>query len=418
MRYAINILKYFHQDSLYRNSLYLMTSTAVLSFFGFFFWIICARFYNTQSVGIATTLISIVGLISNFSLLGFSAGFIRFIPTSINKDELINSCINLVTALSIIISIFYIFSVYLLSPKLVIIRQNFFYSFSFLLIIIFTSLNIILESIFIAYRSSKYVLMKNIFFSLVKLSLPIFFLTLDGYGIFISVGIATILSFIFSVRLLTINYGYKWQFIINFNAIKQIIKFSLGNYASSFIILLPTFILPILITNKIGPEFTAYYYIPMMIANFIFIIPQATTRSLFAEGSHNKLNIKTQIRKSFFISFILILPTLFIIHLLGEYILHFFGDIYVNEGIIFLKIISLSVIFIFFNSLGNVLLNLEHKIKELIIINLINSLSIIFISYLLLKFQLIGISIGWILGNFITSCIFVYIYLKLTNENS
>ncbi len=49
------IFKFYHylaNDSLYRNSIYLMLSTGVMAVFGFFFWVINARLYSAEQVGI------------------------------------------------------------------------------------------------------------------------------------------------------------------------------------------------------------------------------------------------------------------------------------------------------------------------------------------------------------------------------
>src|SRR5664279_5323018 len=45
------IYAHFASDSLYRNSIYLMASTGIMAFFGFFFWIINARLYKPEQVG-------------------------------------------------------------------------------------------------------------------------------------------------------------------------------------------------------------------------------------------------------------------------------------------------------------------------------------------------------------------------------
>ena len=58
--------------------------------FGFFFWIINARLYSAEQVVIGTTLISIMTLISSFSILGLGNGLIRYLPTSERKNKKIN----------------------------------------------------------------------------------------------------------------------------------------------------------------------------------------------------------------------------------------------------------------------------------------------------------------------------------------
>jgi len=58
------------KDSLYRNSIYLMTSTLIMAVLGFVFWMVNARLFTTEQVGLATTIISVMGLITGFSVLG------------------------------------------------------------------------------------------------------------------------------------------------------------------------------------------------------------------------------------------------------------------------------------------------------------------------------------------------------------
>ena len=88
------LYNYLSNDSLYRNSIYLMLNTGVMAVFGFFFWMINARLYSAEQVGIGTTLISIMTLISSFSVLGLGTGLIRYLPTSERKNKKINAFIS------------------------------------------------------------------------------------------------------------------------------------------------------------------------------------------------------------------------------------------------------------------------------------------------------------------------------------
>jgi len=53
-----NVYKHIMTDPLYKNSLFNMASTFILGGLGFVFWLIIARLYKPENVGIATTLIS------------------------------------------------------------------------------------------------------------------------------------------------------------------------------------------------------------------------------------------------------------------------------------------------------------------------------------------------------------------------
>jgi len=223
---------YLASDSLYTNSIYLMLSTGVMAVFGFFFWIINARLYSAEQVGIGTTLISIMRLISSFSLLGLGNSLIKYLPTSDKKNEKINTSFTLVGLTSIFVSIFFLVFLKTFSPRLLFVRESIIFSLLFILFIVFSSLNIISESVFIAYRSSKFVLIKSTIFSIAKLILPIFLVALGAYGIFMSMGIATAVAFLLSLVFLILRFNYLPKPIIDRIVVRRMTKFSIGNYTA------------------------------------------------------------------------------------------------------------------------------------------------------------------------------------------
>jgi O-antigen/teichoic acid export membrane protein len=383
-----------------------MLNTGVMAVLGFFFWIINTRLYSTEQVGIGTTLISVMTLISSFSILGLDNGLIRYLPTSERKNEKINTSFILVTLMSILISVIYLIFLKTFSPKLLFVRENIIFSLLFILFIVFYSLNIISENVFIAYRSSKYVLIKNIFFSIAKLILPFILITLGSYGIFMSVGIALAIAFGLSLFFLILKYNYLFKPKINNDILKGMTKFSLGNYIAGFLGGSPGMILPILIINTIGAKYAAYFYMDMMVASLLYIIPIATSQALFAEGSYNESELKIHLKKAIKIISIIIIPAIIVTVFFGKYILLAFGKDYSNEGLIFLRLLALSGIFVSFNTIFGTILRVKHKIMVLIYINLINAILILGLSYLFLIKGLLGIGFAWITGQGLVSLIY------------
>ena len=66
--------------SLYRNAAYLLLGTAVISATGFVFWIIAARLYPVEVVGVGSAIISALGLMAVLPELGLATGLVRFLP--------------------------------------------------------------------------------------------------------------------------------------------------------------------------------------------------------------------------------------------------------------------------------------------------------------------------------------------------
>ncbi len=394
-----------------------MLSTAILAFLGFFFWIVNARLYTPEQVGLATTLLSVVGLISNVCLLGFNNGLIRYLPTSEHKNDMINTTLVLVGFASLILGILYTVFIDVFSPKLSFIRNDLGLYFIFLIFVVLSSFSALSENIFIAFRNSKYILIRNTLLSIIKLIFPLFLVALGAYGIFLSVGIATAVSFVVSIVYLVKKFDYKIKFIVNKILVRRMFKFSLANYIAGLIGGLPQTILPILITNHLGPSYTAFYYMPMMIASLLFIIPQGITKSLFAEGSTNEKELSKMYRKSLKLNVAIYLPAMIISLLLGQYVLLAFGPEYAKEGTTFLQLLAVSGIFVSINSIIGTILNIRHKLKEIIFINVFTVVIILGLSYVLTSMYLLGIGIAWIIGQIVMSVIYFIVYMRLKSKS-
>ncbi|MDP3727885.1 MAG: hypothetical protein Q8R18_00380, partial [bacterium] len=53
------------EESLYRNSFYLIFNSILMALFGFVFWTLAAKQFSSEDVGLATAVISAVSLVAN-----------------------------------------------------------------------------------------------------------------------------------------------------------------------------------------------------------------------------------------------------------------------------------------------------------------------------------------------------------------
>ncbi|MCX8000823.1 MAG: hypothetical protein N3A69_18100, partial [Leptospiraceae bacterium] len=53
------------KDPLFKNSIFIMLSSGESAIFGFFFWFLAAKLYTAEAIGIATAMISSLGLINS-----------------------------------------------------------------------------------------------------------------------------------------------------------------------------------------------------------------------------------------------------------------------------------------------------------------------------------------------------------------
>jgi len=406
-----DIYNKFMGDPLYRNSIYLMVSTGVMSVFGFVFWMINARLFTAEEVGLATTIISVMSLITTFSLLGLGTGLIRYLSKSERKNDKINTCFTLVGVVSIIVSAVFILGISQFSPRLLFIKESVILSGIFIISMVISSFSSLIENLFISYRSTKYTLLKQTIFSVLKIGLPFGLVGLGVWGIFGSWMIGLFASVLVSFFVLMKKFSYKPKLIFHDSIIRKIGKYSFLNYVSGFIGGLPTLILPLMITNSIHPEMTAYYYMAMMIANVLFIIPSATSNSLFAEGSHDEKSLKLQIKKSAKIISLLIIPAIIITIFFGKYILLLLGKDYSAEGYMLLNYFALSCVFMSINSIFGSIFRVKHKLKQILVLSIISAITILGLSLLWMGDGLTGIGLAWLIGQGIVTLSYFVLWI-------
>lgn len=84
-----------------------------------------------------------------------------------------------------------------------------------------------------------------------------------------------------------VQKGYRPFPSVSKEVVNEMVHFSFANYAANMLWVLPQLILPLMVVNLLGAEQTAYFFIGWAVASILFVIPLATSFSLFAEGSYN-----------------------------------------------------------------------------------------------------------------------------------
>lgn len=386
-----------------------MLSTFVMAFFGFFFWIVNTKLFTTEQIGISVALLSSITLINQFSLVGLNTGLIRYLPKSQVKNEKINTVIVIILISTVITTTIYLLGLHKFSPKLTFIRQNIFLLIFFTVIALSSSFESIYSSAFMAYRDTKYLLINNTIKSILKLILPIFLVTLGSYAIFASASIGSLFAVLLSIFILNKLYNYQFRFIFSKKIFADIYKFSFGNYVATLISALPITILPILITNTLGPKQAAYYYIDAMIIALISAIQSSVNNSLFAEASNEEHKLRQLIIRSLKPIAILLIPAILITIFFGGYILQVFGKEYSVEGVTLLRLLAISLMFTTINGILSTILNIKHKVNLVLLMCIIGPTILMTFIYFMLPHGLVSLGYAWLFGEALIALIYIII---------
>ena len=156
------------KDPLYRNSLFLLGSTAATAALGFFYWLIVARIYSAGDVGYGSAAISAMTLLGSLGLVGVNHTIIRYLPSFQKPIRLINTSLTLTILLSIFAALILVLGIDIFSPALGFIKDNIIFAAAFTVFIVGFCLTSVLDSIFIAGRNSQFVLFMDTSISFLK----------------------------------------------------------------------------------------------------------------------------------------------------------------------------------------------------------------------------------------------------------
>ncbi|MCK5216670.1 MAG: oligosaccharide flippase family protein [Methanosarcinales archaeon] len=394
-------LKQHLDDPLFKNSYFLMVSTIIGSILGFIFWMLVTRYYMPHDVGLATALISIVNLLTTFSLLGFNFGILRFLPNEKDKMDMINSCLTVTFFFAVVLSLIFILGIGTWSPTLLFMRESLIFTTVFTVFVFTNSLVRLQQTIFVALRSAKLSLIQNTILSTLKLIFVIFLVAFGVFGIISSWTIAACIVLILSSILLLPMRVHSYLPIptIKKKIIKDMFQISFGNYIAENFAVIPNSILPLMIISVLTPEMNAYFFMALAILNILLVVPVAINGSLFVEGSYAPDKFRNNVIKALKFTFLLIIPMIFGIFIFGDKLLLLFGKTYSENAYYVLCVLVLSIIPFAINKLYMTIKNIQLKVKSIIYLNVFISILTVAISYLLmLKIGLIGVAIGYTLA--------------------
>lgn len=396
--------KAFFGVSLYRNAIYLMLANLANAVLGFVFWIIVARFYSAEDVGLAASVISAILLVTSFSHLGLGFGLIRFLPnTGKNANTMINSSLTISILASILIATIFLAGLNFWSPALVILWENPGYLVAFVVFAVVSTLSLVIEQIFVAERRTDFVVIRNLIFSILKLPLPIMLAALfDSFGIFASWGISFSVALLVSLLLLLprARAGYYPILAFSKGVINTILRFSFANYAASLLWSTTIYILPIMVLNLLGAELTAYFYIAWAIGSILFLIPTIAATSLFAEGSHDEEKLAFNTWRSLRLIFALLIPAIILVLVFADKLLLLFGSSYSENASTLLRILAISALPLTINVVYLSIKRVQMRLKQIIVLTaFIALITLVFSYFSLISTGINGVGIAWLISH-------------------
>ena len=378
---------------LYKNSIYLILNSAIVSLGGFLFWMIAARLYSSEQVGQATVLFSLASLSASISVFGMDYAIIRLLPISSTPS----SDIIIVTICIVVSSV--------IVPTII----SLLFASNSLIIILFISYLLSMLYVLTAYASANK-LLKYLFVSSSCLYVLRWLLLSSGIlkaVMFSLAGTLLLLAlFIYPTYKKSFPIVYRFPSLLTCKVI--IVKYLSYSFMSFLLLIASSFstmFLPYIVSHLLGDSDAAYNYIVGGILCAMAGAILSVSHALFIEGAQNINTAKKLIFKSIIFSEILSVLAIIFSFIFGKIVLKILGEEYALNGYNLLILSSLYLLSVPIIGSYISILRINGGMREAIIMCTIYSSMNLGISYMAMRsIGILGIGVGLIVSSAIVLC--------------
>lgn len=400
---------------LYRNAYALAFNTLSTSGLGILYWILAARFYDSETVGLSSAAISTMMFVSSLAQLNLSDALGRFLPNTGNKTrQFILSAYGITVLLALIVaSVFAVVYLYL-SGNGGFLLGSISFAIGFVIAVMMWTVFHLQDSALTGLRRATVVPVENTLFGVVKIVLLVAFaLIFPLRGIFASWVIPVVLSLI-PINFLIFRYFIPHHVKTYQNNAKPITfqslrKFVVGNYIGSLFYQAFITLPPLVVVSMLGPEANAVFYIPWLIGNSFDLIPKDMTQSLTVEGALDEEKLPDLAFKMLGHMLAILLPLAIVTAIGAPFILRIFGANYAAEGSLLLQLLAISVVMRAISFLYMGICRVRENIRGILTVQIMLCIGILGMGILLLPtYGIIAFGITWVISQLIVSIYALY----------
>jgi O-antigen/teichoic acid export membrane protein len=400
---------------LYRNGYALIINTVGISLLGVLYWILAARYYSIQAVGINSAAIATMTFLASVARLYLDGVLIRFLPRSgATVSRLIGYSYLVSGLMAGVVGLIFIIGINYWAPALGFLRSTPILSTGFLLATVAFTIFVLQDGVLTGLRQAKWVPVENILYALAKLLLLVGLAkSSPDYGIFLSWAIPLLIvlipvNLLIFQKLLPQHTRWPVEPEAEIGA-GDIVQYAGGLYVGYLLSMAFTQLLPLVVLQLEGSSAAAYFTLPWMIITSMQVVIQGMMISLIVEASRDQTQLVKYSRQVLKQIARIVLPMVIILLVGTPYLLHFFDQSYVSESTTLLRLLSLAALPQMFIGLYLGIARVRRLIGAVIVVQAVLFVLGLGLSYFFLaQFGITGIGMAWLISQTVVS-IFVFI---------
>lgn len=324
----------------------MMSTVLVTALLGAAFWLIAAREFTTDSVGVASAAVSAMTLLGYLATVGLGTLLMGELPRRDDHHRgLLNAALLVSGATGMVLGLGFAVASPVLSSELRPLSETWLAVLVFAVGVGLTGLAVVLDQALIGLMRGGLQLKRNVVFSVVKLLalvLVAFLATRPG-GVWIyatwTAGIAASLVVLVRFYIRRGSDGLLPRLAL----LGEMRLDAATHHVYNLAIRAPDLVLPLIVVSLLSANANANFYIAWMIASFAFMVPVSLSSVLYAVGSGDATGLHERYRLSVALSAGLGLAVNVVLLVAGGPILGLFGANYELQALATLHILALGV---------------------------------------------------------------------------
>lgn len=337
----LSALRRHARDPQHANGAALVANAGLSAALGFVFWMVAARRFNADALGVGAAVVSAATLAALLGKAGFDAVVIRYAPSSDagGVRRILLRAVAAAVGLTALVALAILGLSVKGVPALDALRHPA-YAAGFVLLAVGTSAAWILDAFFISEQRADGVLLRNVAFNLVKIGVPLAIaLEWAGRAVPLAWGLGLVASLVVALALLPRQLARHRA--DGAAPARGAIGYAMRNYALNLSEFLPGLVLPILVLQSLGAEENARFFLAWTLATVAFLASKAIAQSAFAALVRNG-DARAAVGKGIALSLLVLGPAALALYVGAPLFLGLFGDHYASAASL-LRLLALSI---------------------------------------------------------------------------
>ena len=337
---------------LFRTAYALILSNVLTSVLGLVYWVVGARLYSPDAVGVNAALISTMTFLSGVSQLNLRTALNRFIPEAgSGVGKLISVAYAITIPISVAVVAIFVLTVELWAPDspVAVVSKDFVLLGWFMVATASWGIFNMQDGVLTGLQRPLVIPFENLIFAVAKLILLVLLAGFASqYGIFTSWSVPQLIAVLLVTfwilrhavpRAVAASGGKMPQL-----APRDIVRFVATDYFAALLVLAYVSLLPVLVISAVGSQTGAYFYIVWTIATSLNLVPLSLSISQTVESVAVGGDPFVQARAVLAHLVKVIGPVVVLIVIGAPWLLAVFGPGYAEAGTDLLRLMALGVV--------------------------------------------------------------------------